>query len=419
MKHSSPPSRNRFASCPGLCLLLAVWLGFLGCTTGTPFVQFDEDALGRPIQGDFIRNGLIRVPVTINGNIQGKMLVDTGAPISSFNNELIDARDGDIVAVETLKVGGFTFLGPVISASCDFASAIEGGLSNGIFGYDLMQGFAVTFDYQTGQLILDRRFKPDTIPHSRAASTYSMPFELSGGAFFFPFIIPPTRIILDVSIEDASPIPMLFDTGATVTILEDNFFGTLPDRARPTLEADAQGKSGEIIETTVTRLASFQPLNGPTVVDMPAAIAESRLFEGVEPTVDAPIRGLIGGTYLRNFAVTVDYPNRRLHLEPYNELSHLDPNEFVLLGIAVEVQEEAFVIIEVLEESAAETAGLMSGDVIVRVDGQDVSGFSLQELRDLLSVSAGQVVEFEIDRERESLTISVEAEDRLPSLTSL
>jgi len=347
------------------------------------------------------------------------MLVDTGAPISAFNNELLGVADGTITTVESLRVGGITFHGAGIAASCDFASSREGDLSNGIIGFDLLQRFSVTFDYQSGQLILDRKFSPGLIPDSRAANTFSIPFSLSGGGFSFPIVIPASRIILEVSVEDTSPISMLFDTGATLTILETRFFETLPDRPRPAIDSQARGKSGELVQSTITRIASFQLPGGSTAVDMPAAIVQSQLFSGVEPTVEGPIRGLIGGSFFRNFAVTVDYPNRTLFLEPYNELSHLDPNEFVLIGISIELQDGAFIILEVLDDSAAQQAGLLAEDIIIGIDGRDVTGFTLEEIQDLLDVPGGQVVEFEIEREGEVLTIAVEAKDRLPSLTSL
>lgn len=83
-------------------------------------------------------------------------------------------------------------------------------------------------------------------------------------------------------------------------------------------------------------------------------------------------------------------------------------NKYVGIGISVSARGTEPRIVEVYEDTPAQRAGLQSGDVLVRINGQSVSGLPLDEMTALVRGPAGSSVEIVVRRgDADILTFSI------------
>ena len=84
-------------------------------------------------------------------------------------------------------------------------------------------------------------------------------------------------------------------------------------------------------------------------------------------------------------------------------------NAYVGVGITIQAAEEGgFLIIDVTAGGPAEEAGLLVEDRIIAVEGQDVTGFTTTEVRDVVKGKEGTFVSMTVLRRGEEVTLSVE-----------
>ena len=68
------------------------------------------------------------------------------------------------------------------------------------------------------------------------------------------------------------------------------------------------------------------------------------------------------------------------------------------IGVIIKKKELEFVIVEVLNPSGAQEAGLKSGDVVTHVDGKDIHPLQLQEITALIRGNPGTTVTLKVER---------------------
>jgi len=85
-------------------------------------------------------------------------------------------------------------------------------------------------------------------------------------------------------------------------------------------------------------------------------------------------------------------------------------NAYVGVGITIQLTEDdsGFLILKVNEGGPAEEAGLLAGDVIIGVEGQNVVGWTTDAVRDLVRGEEGTFVQMTVRRGSEEVTCSVE-----------
>jgi carboxyl-terminal processing protease len=83
-------------------------------------------------------------------------------------------------------------------------------------------------------------------------------------------------------------------------------------------------------------------------------------------------------------------------------------NRYVGIGISVSARGSEPRIVEVYEDTPAQRAGLKSGDIIVSINGQMVSGMALEEMTGLVRGPAGTTVEMEVRRGEDALTFKMQ-----------
>lgn len=135
----------------------------------------------------------------------------------------------------------------------------------------------------------------------------------------------------------------------------------------------------------------------------------------VNPTkmVDGAIEGMLDSLGDRAHTRYLSPENARAWRESLS-------GRFEGIGAYIDVRNDQPIIIEPIENSPAERAGLRPGDLILKVDGKDVYGVTVEELRTLVRGPKGTNVVLTVRHVEESLPIDitvVREEINLPSVT--
>jgi hypothetical protein len=339
---------------------------------------------------------LVFADVALNGYSGGRLAVDTGSPLV-----LVDATKfpglalGSKVQVTAdLTVG--TFIVDRIPVVQDQTSNSMDPLNfAGLLGGNVMQQFPVRLDYANP----DRAFRFGMPAMEMPTDGVEVPgasvaFNLEGGGRgqFMNEILsfPATRIPLTVDVDGVSH-PFILDTGASETTVRTAFFTTLTADGRAQLQGlpitTVQGPTMAVL----TRVRTLT-LGGATVVNpvvMNIGPTGEMLLDGIESEVHHPIDGLLGGNFLREFMVTIDYPARTLHLQRYTAATIVD--EFKRVGFELGSGSGAhqFAIGVVYAGTDAAAKQLSVGDEIVSIDGQALDPLDSLTADGLLSGTVG------------------------------
>ncbi|HXT96403.1 MAG TPA: aspartyl protease family protein [Polyangia bacterium] len=322
------------------------------------------------------------------------VLIDSGSPVllidptlfganppmqiaTTIDLGLLDAQGQPVVTIENA---------PAFQISTQMMDALGFG---GILGGNVMRNFSVQLDYSAPMM--------EGFCLGCTASTTRTDVQSPGGVVDFTLAgggnravglsatldspvtdLPPSRIPVTVTIDGTDHL-CIVDTGATVVSLRSTVYASLVADGR------AQLTSGITIMTVagasnaaVTRAKSIT-VGGQTVLDPSVMTIMSNdtdsLLMSISVEVNKQIDCLLGGSYLRNFLVTIDYPVGELHLQPYDTAPI--PDEFRRVGftIGLDVTGKHFVVQAVYPNTDAAAQGVMVNDEIVAVDGVTLSGF--------------------------------------------
>jgi predicted aspartyl protease len=126
------------------------------------------------------------------------------------------------------------------------------------------------------------------------------------------FRISPKRplLMVKVQINDRGPFDFVLDTGASLSVITPataEAAGVRASGENPT----AIGAGGRI-KAGLTKIESLT-LGACTARNLQVALMD---LDGVGKPLGIRLGGLIGYNFLRNYAVTIDYPARQLFLKP-------------------------------------------------------------------------------------------------------
>jgi C-terminal processing protease CtpA/Prc len=127
--------------------------------------------------------------------------------------------------------------------------------------------------------------------------------------------------------------------------------------------------------------------------------ALDQTLDEVAAEIGEPIDGLVGGSFLRNFFVTVDYPNTTLRLQRYTKgAPTFDLFDRVGVGINPGTDGTSPSVAGVFAGTDAAKLGVANGDVIVAIDGHPLAKLGPSALNALLAGPLGstKTVEFGI-----------------------
>jgi hypothetical protein len=379
--------------------------GFFGMLidSGSPVVLLDPTLFNRP-------------PPTTSGQI----------PIT-VNLGLLDANGNPVVVIKNA---------PALQVTNAMMDALGFG---GILGGDVMRNFPVQLDYSAPMMDGFCLGCSAGTTRTDVSAGGTIPFTLKGGGNSAVTLgtdsqgnpinspvsnIPPTRIPLTVTIE-GTPHQFILDTGATEVSLRSTVYMDLVSDGR------AQLVSGIAIMTiagasnaSITRAKTIT-VGDVTVADAPVMTIMStppdELLDGISGELNMQVDGLLGGSFLRNFLVSIDYPKGQLHLQPY--LTPPIPDEFRRVGftIGLDAAGTNFVVASVYPNTDAATQGIMVGDQIVSVDGTSLVSVGYVATADALldgTPGTSKMIKFGAktgDPALAGTTISVMVDDLIPN----
>jgi len=123
-----------------------------------------------------------------------------------------------------------------------------------------------------------------------------VPFELSGDL-----------ILLKVRVNKSRPLKFIFDTGASISVIDPQSARALGLRAKGKLKLDATGGS---VQSGLIQRVSLS-VSGATVFNQTLATIDLDAFA---PLFGFKIDGIIGHDFINNFVVEIDYASRVMNL---------------------------------------------------------------------------------------------------------
>lgn len=230
----------------------------------------------------------------------------------------------------------------------EILSGVYGEKIDGIIGYSFFSRYIVKINFDIKEIEV---YSPGEISYPK------------GGALLFPAFT--TLPIVSLSIKDAvkQQFNFYFDTGGGLCFLLSEKYANdssiLLSKRKPVV-TQAEGMGGRLqMQLTVIKrvqIGQFRFKNVPTFIYNDLYNVTSYPFIG----------GLIGNDLLRRFNMTINYPQREIHLLPNN--SYNDPFDYAYTGMAVYYIDGRIIVDDIIEDSPADKAGLQKGDIIIGVE---------------------------------------------------
>jgi hypothetical protein len=390
---------------PALLLCL-----FLGCASSSQ--PGSAPASSETLAFSYLTN-LIPVDVTVNG-ATGNAFVDTGNPLV-----LLDPLT--FPSVENLPASGGLVSSITLgtrSVSNVYALPSNAGLTSpdpafplgGNIGCSAICSLVASFDYRGAAFGLGPA--APALPAGVEPAT-SVAFSFLGGGVVDGVTIPRSRIVVNVSLE-GNQYAMILDTGATsVTVSQAAFTALTADGRTQIMTGGVETTSG-VSTTSLARAASIA-VGGVTVDSV--VVAHDTSFDtnlaAVSMDAGQTIDGSLGGDFLHDFFVTVDYAASTVHLARYSDLSFA-VDEAEEIGIALEAEGNGYVVSGVSTTAGAQ--GITVGDTVESIDDVDLAGLSLAQATLLLygKVGSTKVVKFGAAQQVANQTLTVVVEEFLP-----
>lgn len=332
-----------------------------------------------------VGSNLVIAQVLVNG-VWGAMVVDTGAPYTFINPALVPGANLPTMGVAKANI---TFGAKKTDFTVDnvpvYSDTADPLPFTGIVGANLLRQFVVTLNYRDQNLLVGGQSMPTDVetPGGQLA------FVLQGGgrsrlSMTDPTVvtIPPTRIPVTVDIE-GKPHPFVLDTGASDVIARTTLFNNLVSDGRANLPATSIFTVYGMMMGTLTRAREIT-VAGQQVMNPIVLNVGDDLLDQLGMEVGYPVDGLLGGSFLRDFLVTIDYPKRTLRLQRYTSAPALDPLRRVGLTLDDDtVGPHVYAVGSVYPGSDAALQHVMKTDEIISIDGNkldQLDQFTVEEL---------------------------------------
>ena len=212
----------------------------------------------------------------------------------------------------------------------------------------------------------------------------------------------PRAVSLSIDLAYDNPVisaRLVLQPGQTITarLLVDTAMGQWPiainrrfsdaqnllSRIRKAVEPPFQAEgTGGVIGLLASRADSL------SVAEFTVGNPVMMLFR-TESGSNLPWDGNLGSEFFRRFILSIDYPNRRLFLEPNREFDE-PPSPYDGSGVLIRGTPGNFSVARVLTESPGAVAGLKAGDQVIAVDGIDSSDLTIFAIRSKLYRSTGK-----------------------------
>jgi len=248
-------------------------------------------------------------------------------------------------------------------------SSVYGEKIDGIIGYSFFSRYIVHINFDSSFITV---FSP---------GKYRYPYE---GTVLHPsFTSLPIQF---VTVKDKRKLGFnfYFDTGAGLCLLMSEKFAQdssiMLSRRRPVI-TQAEGMGGKLqMRLTVVKEVKIGPYrfrNVPTYLYDDDFNVTSYPFTG----------GLIGNDLLRRFNLTINYPNREIHLQPNSHI--FERFDYAYTGLGIYLVDGKIMVEDVIPGSPADKARIKVGDELFAVDKN--FSYNIQAYKNILQTADQQV----------------------------
>ncbi len=272
-----------------------------------------------------------------------------------------------IIALESVSMGGMEVNDLVMrKGDLSLLEDISGIPIHGILGSDFLRFFKIEIDY-TNQVFF---ISQDTDPIDEVDGTY-----------YFPIMNDPNKgYVPEFPIQVGDMVvSAIIDTGASgMLVIPETVLSDLDVEEDEVVESFGQLAAGMFSQTDSLFFTELEDL---------------RIGRLLIPELGATTRdidhALIGYGILRNFVVTINYPENEMLFKPVGVTSF--SGNLASVGLRVFMDTDGDMIISGFwEDSPAYESDLEIGDEILMVDTQPVNGMSIIEVNNLFKKEEGK-----------------------------
>lgn len=266
----------------------------------------------------------------------------------------------------------------------DILSSVYGEKIDGIIGYSFISRYIVKIDYDSLKMSI---FTRGRVKYPR------------GGWLMKPILV--NIPVASASVRDVDEVDarFYFDTGAGMCLLLSSEFveDSLILRSKSKwYYSQAEGLGGKTpMKQGIIRQMKLGPYKFRNV--------PSYIFDDEYNITSYPyLGGLIGNDLLRRFNLIINYSARDIHMTPNSHFR--DPFDYSYTGLGMYYVDGAIRVLDVMNGSPAEKAGVKVGDVIMGV--QNSIGKTIQDYKNLMQ-NPGQKVKILVNRDGEPLILTM------------
>ncbi|MDH5483006.1 MAG: retroviral-like aspartic protease family protein [Candidatus Bathyarchaeota archaeon] len=261
---------------------------------------------------------LVVVETRLNNKGPFKFVVDTGSSVTVVGREATEVLgisqtsnsttsgcySSKMLAVASIQVGGIGKRQvPIALGDLSKLSEETGTLLDGIIGSPFMKDYEVVIDYPQMEILFEESRQERRLPTK---------FRLVSKANF---------IVVETELNGKGPFNFLVDTGATKTVMTEQIGQTFGLHGN--ICGEKKALSGFFAGTTMvlSKVKSIQ-VGKAKSSDVEVGVQDLQLLCDA---VGAPLDGVLGYTFMKDYRVTINYPKREMSFEK-EDASKVDDN---------------------------------------------------------------------------------------------
>jgi hypothetical protein len=405
-------------------ILLAIFL-FLIVHTGECQLGFSLSDNKKSVQIPFeLNSNLIVIPIVLNGMLPLKFILDTGVRTTILTEKALT----DILNLPYAR--RYTFTGPggaqTVSAYITNNVSLDipgihgeghamlvlaedylqlknymGAEVHGILGYELFSRFVIKIDYE-------RRILTIMLPEK---------FKASRKYQKLPILIEDTKpyVAAEIVQKDGTEITarLLMDSGASHALMLESTSDKRIKVPKEYLSSPVGRGLGGVINGKIGRIESLT-IGRFNINNVISTFPDPNSYVDTLKMGHVPRNGSIGGEILSRFTVIFDFPNEKVYLK--KNVDFRKAFHFNLSGLTIKAVGpflNAYEIVDVRKESAGERAGVLPGDIILKINGESSSQMKLSDVINYFNYRPGKRVSLELNRDGKILKKDFKLKDQI------
>lgn len=330
--------------------------------------------------------------------------VDMGSPSTSVTELLFKELGLDRGKSLVFRVGDLTVQVPSAEVSSDPDPPYSLGSNlkvEAVLPAGVLQQFQVQIDYRNRTLTLAR---PGTMqPHGQP-----VPFHLNKT----------TGLIAVDAIIDGTPYPVTIDNGSAYSWFRQStvsgWLRSHPDwkRGVGAVGASNMMMSGDGAESSGILLRLPEMSVGSITLQQVGVLGagagrspfpNQTLFDWYSTKNAIAVIGWIGGNVLKNFQITIDYPNQTMY---WLKQSDPDAHDLDVVGLTLRSEHRQYFVAAVATKNGAPTVvGVMPGDKLIRVGDLETSNATKGAIFNAMRGKPGETRNLVLERNGHRLNV--------------